>query len=646
MASLLGIEPSNTTNVFDSSPSGGTSIDASTDVTCKSVTADTITANMQITVADVDVKDNSITVSSGNTGDGLAGSIAFEHKNGSVYHSGLIKKPNSDDIIVFKPTTTAINGGTNVNTLLRGNLVVGTLKSTNVSSESGSITIIDTANSVSTTSGALIINGGLGVNKTIMSNSIATNSAAVGTGQDAIATNNAALVVYGGIGTGKTIICGGTTDTSNTAVGALIVSGGVGIAKGIAVGGISLFLNSTDSASTYSGSIIVSGGLSVQKSLYVGNKLRVTLNSNSTDTLTGAFTVAGGVGIGNNLNVGGTLISNLTSDSTDTLTGSLLVYGGAGISKGVNIGGNLNVIATTISNATNTGAIICSGGVGIAKQLTAGGIIKTSATTIASDTLTGALVVTGGASVGGTLQVGGNVQMQGDGSFYLGNTGGTYIDRFGNQYAQSGAGLGSFFSYFTNATGGVGGNPVPVFRWYNNIARSPSIEYFGTVDSTSATSGALVCGGGFGVGKKMYVGTGVYLPTSGGTASSLNYYEEYTHTTNWSGPWSSNQAGNVLVTRIGRIVTITVPFLSALANGSAASVSSVTNLPARFYPNNASAHARVHVRENASWMDGLAVVDFSTGNISISVATTGAYSTTFAAVGTCAIYGFSMTYNI
>ena len=47
-----------------------------------------------------------------------------------------------------------------------------------------------------------------------------------------------------------------------------------------------------------------------------------------------------------------------------------------------------------------------------------------------------------------------------------------------------------------------------------------------TVDSTSITdTNCFNCLGGMTIRKKLYVGIGLYLPTVGGTASQLNYYE-------------------------------------------------------------------------------------------------------------------------
>lgn len=57
-----------------------------------------------------------------------------------------------------------------------------------------------------------------------------------------------------------------------------------------------------------------------------------------------------------------------------------------------------------------------------------------------------------------------------------------------------------------------------------------------TTDESSSTTGTLQCTGGAGIAKTLYLGTGLSLPTDGGTASTLDMYEEGLHSTAWQGP--------------------------------------------------------------------------------------------------------------
>jgi hypothetical protein len=81
---------------------------------------------------------------------------------------------------------------------------------------------------------------------------------------------------------------------------------------------------------------------------------------------------------------------------------------------------------------------------------------------------------------------------------------------------------------------------------------------------------------------------GLFLQTTGGTASNLNYYEVYTHVTTFTGPYAAPVSNNFIINRIGNICVARIPALSAAAT-SAATISITTLLPARFRPISVSA---------------------------------------------------------
>ena len=86
------------------------------------------------------------------------------------------------------------------------------------------------------------------------------------------------------------------------------------------------------------------------------------------------------------------------------------------------------------------------------------------------------------------------------------------------------------------------------------------------VAATSSTTGSLVCTGGAGIAGSIYTGSGIFLPTSGGSASSLNYYETGTTSMTFSGPWTADQTGNVKFTRVGNMVTLTIDSVASTAS--------------------------------------------------------------------------------
>jgi hypothetical protein len=197
---------------------------------------------------------------------------------------------------------------------------------------------------------------------------------------DSTTTTDGALIVTGGVGIAKKLNVGGiskisdATDSTLTTDGALIVTGGVGIAKKLNVGGISKISDVTDSSTTTDGALIVTGGVGIAKKLNVGGISKISDATDSTLTTNGALIVTGGVGIAKKLNVGGISKISDATDSTTTTDGALIVTGGVGIAKKLNVGGatdidlTLNVDgATTLQTTLQVGiagTVITTTGIG------------------------------------------------------------------------------------------------------------------------------------------------------------------------------------------------------------------------------------------------------------------------------------------
>jgi len=117
----------------------------------------------------------------------------------------------------------------------------------------------------------------------------------------------------------------------------------------------------------------------------------------------------------------------------------------------------------------------------------------------------------------------------------------------------------------------------------NDLNLSGNLSVKSTVDSSSISTGAIVCDGGMGLAKKLCVGTGLYLPTSGGTASELNYYEELSTPVTWIGA-IPDTAGTIFLRRIGKIVIADLSKISAVANAASSIGAAAGTIPARFAP--------------------------------------------------------------
>jgi hypothetical protein len=108
---------------------------------------------------------------------------------------------------------------------------------------------------------------------------------------------------------------------------------------------------------------------------------------------------------------------------------------------------------------------------------------------------------------------------------------------------------------------------------------------------------------------QLTLASGLLLPTSGGTATSLTYYEEGSVTTTWNGPWSSNQNGNITFCRIGKKVTLFLPQVLATANNGN-NISNVSALPSKLIPNAVQSFV-VRVRDDATDKTGMVELDTS-----------------------------------
>lgn len=156
-------------------------------------------------------------------------------------------------------------------------------------------TIESGLNSASTDTGALRIFGGVGIAKDVFigglvdignnlsadGNFLAGGTATIESFTNSTNTSTGALRVYGGAGINGNVNIGGyiktinSTDSSNTTTGALIVEGGAAIAKSLYVGGDQRILSLTDAGSTTTGALVINGGLAVGKTSYLGGDVYI-----------------------------------------------------------------------------------------------------------------------------------------------------------------------------------------------------------------------------------------------------------------------------------------------------------------------------------------------------------------------------------
>lgn len=149
----------------------------------------------------------------------------------------------------------------------------------------------------------------------------------------------------------------------------------------------------------------------------------------------------------------------------------------------------ISATATTESVSTSTGSIICSGGIGVAKNLNVGGAINAtgsiSGSILSGPVSTSSLTLTG---VAPSIKVEATNRL----------TFGLYSTNFG-----------SFAPILIQNSDDIGSYPVSAsIATSGGLHVEKSVNIAGTTDSTSTSTGAIICAGGLGLSKKLFVGGG------------------------------------------------------------------------------------------------------------------------------------------
>jgi hypothetical protein len=210
------------------------------------------------------------------------------------------------------------------------------------------ILVSTSTNSFNTGSGALVLsnNGGAGIGGNVYIGgylAVLTTATILGT-ENAVSTSTGALRLEGGLGVGQDlfaqngIFVSGLSSTSTVGGNSVQITngGGLGVSGSAFIQGLVYLENTTDSNAVDTGALVVRGGVGIEKNLTVDTVAVVSTNL-ATDETTGALTVTGGVGIAGNLIIGA------TDSSTGTTASNALVVAGGGY-----FGGDLSVKGTAV----------------------------------------------------------------------------------------------------------------------------------------------------------------------------------------------------------------------------------------------------------------------------------------------------------
>lgn len=348
-----------------------------------------------------------------NTSYGLGGNIIFATKRDGGVLTSAMTIDNNQDIVMSGNLT--VNG---VQTIINSTVLTVDDKNIVIAQGIASATAANASGITIDTAFANIeyVNSGTGV----ASDDRWSFNKAVTVGINTVsnATTTGALVVSGGVGIGGALNVGGTfglssnTEATTTTAAAFAVGGGIATVKNIIAGG-ALFSNGTATASNLaSGAFQVQGGGMVLGNLYVGGQstsgvaqtgLYVLATSLSGNTASGAVVVKGGMGVSGNVYMSDASSANgVTISSTLQLDGSSLIRAA----------GNASGRTSTVALRSKGSAIFESNvlfGTGVPKT----GIIYVDNATnvIAGNISTGGLVLGNstalvGASISGDMNIG------------------------------------------------------------------------------------------------------------------------------------------------------------------------------------------------------------------------------------------------
>jgi len=364
--------------------------------------------------------------------------------------------------------------------------------------KTGAIILTSSTAAISTGSGALQVQGGVGVGGSLYAS--------------ALYDNNARVLTTSTIGSfGVTTLTAGTDTAVSTSTGNVVIWNTSTLQtitnRGSTTTNAININNSTASTATNTGALIVGGGVGIGGAAYVGGILNV-VNSASIATS----------GVGDDLFIGqanSRLIINAglpnNSIRAENSTGTVGIYGGGQTTTGLTVSavGIVTINATTASTTSTNGALVVLGGVGIGGDVYAKSIYDNGNRVVSSVTANAGV----GISISGATTAGPNA------SFTVNNTGVTTAT--GSTYIGVSTSSGNVVITnlgVTNLTGTAGQISVSTSTGSVTLSLAGSISVStgtftnlavtGTDASFSASTGALqVTNGGVGIGKSIYVGT-------------------------------------------------------------------------------------------------------------------------------------------
>jgi len=302
---------------------------------------------------------------------------------------------------------------------------------------SNQLIINNTIESHSSSSGAIIISGGIGVKGNLYVDGTIGLSTGEGninfdSSQASTSSTTGSIFISGGIGVATT-----TNAVSITSGGGITNAGGMAIGKDTYIGGILTINNTSEPTSSVDGALVLYGGAGLNGPIYLRSnsqpQIKIAPQTNGTQTgimlhSLNTFNTFGSWGLSNNNGVfkieNGDNYSVFEIDSFNNITlfnttnaigigsgGNLTILGGTSVTQDVYIGGQLNIDGGILGGNTSNSsfAYLTLTATDDALNLSTGALVTFGGITIqsSSDSIGlgtgGALLVNGGASINGSL---------------------------------------------------------------------------------------------------------------------------------------------------------------------------------------------------------------------------------------------------
>ena len=350
----------------------------------------------------------------------------------------------------------------------------------------GKIAVFSTANSLSTTTGALTVIGGAGIGKELyVGGKIYSNTAEVLT--------TASVNQYAN----QTTITAGTDTAISTSTGNLTIWNTSTLQtvsdRGNSTTNAILITNITSATSTTTGALQVVGGIGVGNDVWVGGRVVTSAITATTNLVIGT---TGAVEIRNNGH-----LTNFSSNGNIEIGGNII--GGPYGANQLDLGASASLSAVRSIGGPNGGVLIRTGtDTSITNtwqfsydgDLIAPGKIVVQSTTNSTSTNTGALTVTGGVGIGGNLYVGGSIFS-------------------GDQRVVATTITAGTDTAISSSTGAITIWNTSTLQSITNRGNSTTntILVINTTNSTSTTTGALTVSGGVGIQGNVYIGGSLTL---------------------------------------------------------------------------------------------------------------------------------------